>query len=238
MAKYILADSDNRTRRGDYIFPSGSSFSSQSSSNIVSENASEIAATPLVAIMLNPWHAQLDNPKMLKMHFTTELDDTNDPIFRTNVCEVPMPEATTDQKIIFALLVIKQVYKNTEFNQWAEKWITGSDRGAASAGKLIACLGRLAKDTHGATESLAAMGVRDTEIENFCGLNNDFSARASEAIFAAQMYVDRADNWPLLASRSVCSAVAGLDSRVDFDAIAEQAINASSNTVMRTRAAA
>lgn len=238
MAKYILTNSENRTRQGSCLFPGGSSFSSQASSDVVTENASEMGASPLVAIMLNPWHAQLEGPKMLEMQFTTEEDNARDPIFRITLREVGMPATTTDQKIIFALMVIVEVYQNELFNQWAQKWISGTDRGAMSAGKLIASLGNLARETRGATESLVAMGVRANEIDNFCGLNKDFCVRASEAIFAAQMYVDRADNWPLLASRSVRGAVVGLDSRVDFDAIAEKAIHATSHSVMRTRVAA
>lgn len=238
MAKYILTNSENCTRQGDYIFPEGSSFSSQAISEVVAKNASEMGVSPLVAIMLNPWHAQLEKPKMLEMLFTTEVDDTSDPIFRISVHEVDIPATTTDQKIIFALMVIMDVYKNDQFNQWAQKWINGTDRGAMSAGKLIASLGKLAKDARAAAESLVAMGVRSSEVDIFCGQNNDFCVRASEAIFAAQMYVDRADSWPLLASRSVSSAVSGLGDHVDFAAIANQAMSATNHSVMRTRVAA
>lgn len=238
MAKYLLANSANHTRRGSSIFPGCSSFSSQAPNNIVAENASEIGTSPLVAIMLNPWHAQLGKPKMLEMQFTTVAVDSSAPTISMDVREVDVPETTTDQKIIFALMVISEVYGNKQFNQWAAKWINGSDRGAQSAGKLIADLGKLARETRGATESLIAMGVRASEVDEFGGQNNDFCARASEAVFATQMYIDRADNWPLLASRSVSSAVRGLAARADFAAIAERAIDAASHSVIRTRTAA
>lgn len=238
MAKYILANLDNHTRRGSRLFPGNSSFSSQASNNIVAQNASEIGASPLVAIMLNPWHAQLDEAKMLELHFTTTAFTASDPAIKMNVREVVVPEITTDQKIIFALMVIAEVYRNDQFNQWAEKWINGSDRSAESAGKLIAYLGKFAKENRDATESLRAMGVRGSDLAEFGGLNNDFCARASEAVFAAQMYVDRAESWPLLAARSVSSAVMGLGTRTDLAIIAEKAITAASNTVMRARSAA
>ncbi len=238
MAKYILADSANHTRRGSRIFPGHSTFSSQTSNNIVAQNASEIGASPLVAIMLNPWHAQLEKPKMLELRFAAVAIDTSDPTISMNVREVAVPETTTDQKIIFALMVISAVYKNDQFNQWAEKWINGSDRSAESAGMFIGYLGKYAKETRGVTESLIAMGVRTPELEEFGGENKDFCVRASEAVFAAQMYVDRADGWPLLASRSVSSAVTGLGARTDLAAIAVKAINAASHSVMHTRTAA
>jgi len=238
MAKYILADSANHTRRGSRIFPGHSTFSSQTSNNIVAHNAAEIGASALVAIMLNPWHAQLEKSKMLELHFASIAIDTSDPTIRMSVREVTVPEITTDQKITFALMVVSKVYSNDQFNQWAKKWIDGSDRSAESAGRLIGYLGKYAKETRGITESLIAMGVRASELEKFGGENNDFCVRASEAVFAAQMYVDRADSWPLLAARSVSSAVAGLGARADLAAIAEKAIDAASHTVMRTRTAA
>ena len=238
MAKYLLTNSENHTRRGSCIVPGHSIFLSQVPNNIVAENASEIGTSPLVAIMLNPWHAQLDKPKMVQMLFTTVDVDTSSPTISMDVREVDVPETTTDQKIIFALMVITEIYGNEQFNQWAEKWINGSDRGARSAGRLIAALGKLARQERGVTESLRAMGVRASEIEESGGQDNNFCARASEAVFAAQMYVDRADNWPLLASRSVRSAVMGLAMRADFAAIAERAIDAASHSVMRIGTAA
>lgn len=238
MAKYILADSANHTRQGSRILPGHSTFSSQTPNNIVAQNASEIGASPLVAIMLNPWHAQLGKAKMLELHFAAISIDTSDPTIRMNVREVAVPETTTDQKIIFALMVISAVFKNDQFNEWAEKWINGSDRSAESAGKFIGYLGKYAKESRGVTDSLLAMGVRASEIEEFGGENNDFCVRASEAVFAAQMYVDRADGWPLLAARSVSSAVTGLGARTDLAVIADKAIDASSSSVMRSRTAA
>ncbi|MFV1996599.1 MAG: hypothetical protein ACC641_01185 [Acidiferrobacterales bacterium] len=238
MAKYILADSANHTRRGNRIFPGHSTFSSQTSNNIVAQNAPEIGGSALVAIMLNPWHAQLETPKMLELHFTSIAIDTSDPTIRMSVREVTLPEITTDQKIIFGLMVVSTVFNNNQFNQWAEKWIDGSDRSAESAGRFIGYLGKYAKETRAITDSLIAMGIRASELEKFGGENNDFCVRASEAVFAAQMYVDRADSWPLLASRSVSSAVTGLGTRTDLAAIAEKAIDAASHTVMRTRTAA
>lgn len=175
---------------------------------------------------------------MLELHFASIAIDTSDPTIRMNAREVAVPETTTDQKIIFALMVISEVYKNDQFNQWAEKWINGSDRSAESAGKFIGYLGKYAKESRAVTESLLAMGVRASEIEEFGGENNDFCVRASEAVFAAQMYVDRADSWPLLASRSVSSAVEGLGPLIDLAAIAEKAVDASVHSVMRTRTAA
>lgn len=234
MAKYILANSENHTRRGSRIMPGSSSFSSQASSNIVARNASEMAPSPLAAIMLNPWHAQLDEAKMLELQFSTGKFEVSDPVINMRVREVDLPEATTDQKIIFALMVIKKVYNNERFNLWADSWISGTDRSAESSGKFIAYLGRFATETRGMNDSLRSMGLRNSDLETIGAHDSGFCARASEAVFAAQMYVDRPDSWPLLASRSVSSAVAGLAGIVDFAAIAERAIGASSKTVMRT----
>jgi hypothetical protein len=233
MVKYLLANSDNHTWRGSQIFTDCSSFSSQASYSIVAENASEIGTSPLVAIMLNPWHAQLGETKMLELEFTTGTSIKENPAIKLNVREVGVPEVTTDQKIIFALMVITEVYRHESFTAWARSWINGSDRSAESASKLIADIGKYAKDANRAEETLRLMGVCASELRQAGASDNDFCVRASEAVFAAQMYVDRAENWPLLAARSVCRAVSGMGNRADLAAIAQRAIESPANTMMR-----
>ena len=227
MARYLLTDAENHTWRGSTIYPGHSVFSSNTQDNIVSTNADEMGESPLVAIMLNPWHSQLEQQKMLELEFSQISVVKSDPRISMLVRETQVPSVTTDQKIVFALMVIQEVYKNEVFCNWSESWISGNDRSPESAGKMFAYLGMYARENKVRDESLKAMGFRSQDLNSIDADDRDFCARSSEAIFAAQMYMDRPDNWPLLASRSVSRAVTGLQDRTDLAAMAEKAIASS-----------
>ena len=134
MASYLLANAENNTWRGSRILPGHSVFSSKADNNIVTRNAFEFGDSPLVAIMLNPWHAELDSPKMLEFQFSQVALVKDDPRINMQVREIETPSVTTDQKIVFALMVLTEVYENESFMQWAKHWICGSDRSAESSG--------------------------------------------------------------------------------------------------------
>jgi len=238
MTRYLLTNADHSTWRGSQIGTGRSIFRSNAENNVINKNADELGDSPLVAIMLNPWHAQIDQQKMLEIEFSQIDVVKNDPRVNMLVRETELPSVTTDQKIVFGLMVIQEVYQNTVFNKWADGWISGSDRSAESAGKMFAHLGQVARDTSGITEALKEMGVRQEELQSLEADDKDFCARASEAIFAAQMYMDRCENWPLLVARSVSRAVTGLQRRADLTAVAERAIASSAKGAMRSRSAA
>jgi hypothetical protein len=235
MARYLLTDAENHTWRGSTIYPGRSVYSMNTQNNIVATNASEIGESPLVAIMLNPWHAEVENQKMLELEFSMISMVKHDPRINLLIRETQTPSVTTDQKIVFALMVIQDVYKNEVFNNWSDNWISGNDRSPESAGKMFAYLGKFARENKGLDDSLKAMGMRDEDMKNLDTDDKDFCARASEAIFAAQMYMDRPENWPLLASRSVSRAVTGLRDRTDLAAMADKAIASSAKGAMRRR---
>jgi hypothetical protein len=223
MTRYLLTNAEHNTWRGSRVSPGRSVISSKSEDNVIDRNTDELGESPLVAIMLNPWHAQIDQQKMLELEIGQVEVINNDTCINMTVREASVPSVTTDQKIVFALMVMQEVYKNPVFNNWADSWISGSDRSPESAGKMFAHLGQIARE--------AGSSPGDAN-------NGDFCSRASEAIFAAQIYMDRTENWPLLASRSVSRAVGGLHHRTDLTAIAERAVASSAKGVMRSSSAA
>ena len=46
---------------------------------------------------------------------------------------IEIPILTIEQRIKFAILCTKEVYKEKAWNQWADNWLDGSDRGADAA---------------------------------------------------------------------------------------------------------
>jgi hypothetical protein len=49
--------------------------------------------------------------------------------------ELPLPNITTTQKVAFGILCVKQVHAEPRWNEWADNWLSGKDRTAASAAR-------------------------------------------------------------------------------------------------------
>jgi len=97
---------------------------------------------PLLAVLLNPIHANIKNPKLweaygsglkksdhgLKLGFTK----------LTTKKEIALPVITDTQKIAFAILCALEVCKEPRFVTWANNWLSGKDRTADAAAYAVA----------------------------------------------------------------------------------------------------
>ncbi len=52
-----------------------------------------------------------------------------------------LPRVTTEQRVKFAILCAKAVYKDEAFNLWADGWLSGDDRTLESAKLAVAATG-------------------------------------------------------------------------------------------------
>lgn len=91
---------------------------------------------PLLAVLLNPIHANISNPKLFEI--SVDKIVANDGLkfaskSQTLIGEISLPQINTKQKIEFAIKVAKLVYKAPKWNLWADSWLNGSDRSKESA---------------------------------------------------------------------------------------------------------
>jgi hypothetical protein len=154
---------------------------------------------PVLAVLLNPIHADFSNPRLWKASGTIRRTDglkvgTWD---LTTEAEIPLPVVTTEQMIKFAILCAKAVYKDVLFNKWADAWLDDSDRTARAA--------RAA----GAAAWTAAWTATRTAAE----------AAAEAAAWAAETaWASRAAAWAARAARAAAWA-----SELDLIALVEEA---------------
>jgi hypothetical protein len=90
---------------------------------------------------MNPVHADIENP--ILWEGKGEGEAKFEPLkcgFRkfTTLKKIPLPEVTDVQKVAFGILCAKEVYKDSSWNQWADKWLSGEDRTEASAAAYAA----------------------------------------------------------------------------------------------------
>ena len=116
---------------------------------------------PMLAVIFNPIHANIRKPKL----FEIQVDGicNNDGLkfaskSQTLLREISVPEISLEQKIEFAIKVVKLVYKEEKWNLWADKWLDGSDRTVHAA---LAALAAHAAAALAALASAVAYAARD-----------------------------------------------------------------------------
>ena len=91
---------------------------------------------PLLAVLLNPIHADFTYPKLWEAEASGEIiDEALKSVCKTltTIKEIPLPEISGVQKIAFGILCAKEVCKDERWNSWADKWLSGKDRSNESA---------------------------------------------------------------------------------------------------------
>lgn len=96
---------------------------------------------PVLAVLFNPLHAEIDNPRLLKIR-------TSRPVAHDGlkggcksaraVAELTVPSITITQRVEFAIRVALHVYEEPTFRKWAHGWLTRRDRSSAAAASATA----------------------------------------------------------------------------------------------------
>ena len=94
-------------------------------------------SNPLLAILLNPIHANIDNPRLFEVE--VEGNNLTDNGLKEGwtrmrlVKELDVPKITIKQRAAFCILCALEVNKNENFILWANNWLSGKDRSKESA---------------------------------------------------------------------------------------------------------
>ena len=129
---------------------------------------------PLLAVLLNPIHANIENPRLfLGKASGAFLNDKGLKQGYTNLTlikELPIPTISINQKVAFAILCALEVYKFLNFNAWAHKWLASIDRSYNSAISILNALEEVRTAKHSAVVYAieAAIDSLDTSRYPFC----------------------------------------------------------------------
>lgn len=169
---------------------------------------------PYLAVIFNPIHADFSNPKLWEAEATGAIKKDNGLKFGTTelttIKEIPLPEITITQKIKFAILCAKEVYANPTWNKWADNWLSGKDRSAESAARVVGVVWAISEESVASAES-AAMAARAISEESVASA----ASAASVGWAASVASVESAE------SAEWAASVANLD----FKIIIRKAIN-------------
>ena len=91
---------------------------------------------PLLAVLLNPIHANIENIVLWEAEGEVAKEDHGLKVGCTKlktIKVIPLPKITIEQKIKFGILCALEVCKEDKFVTWANKWLSGEDRTRESA---------------------------------------------------------------------------------------------------------
>ena len=92
---------------------------------------------PLLAVLLNPLHANIQNPRLWKIEVNGDLisDHGLKRGYRTMrlVEEIELPDITTEQRLMFCILCALEVCTESKFVMWAKNWLSGENRSGKAA---------------------------------------------------------------------------------------------------------
>ena len=133
---YKLTDSDMQTHNM-FQWELGKEYTTSGKGNLCSAGWLHFYTHPLLAMLLNPIHADIKNPRLFmaevggknKLDHGLKVGYTRGRLTK----EMPLPMVTTEQSVRFAILCALEVYDNADFIAWANKWLSGEDKTEAAA---------------------------------------------------------------------------------------------------------
>ena len=133
---YKLTDKNGQTWGGTQWGP-GVSHSGTGTGELCGPGWIHAYEHPLIAVLLNPIHANFPNPRLWEAEGEVGLRDGQIKCgcaTLTTIREIPLPKITTEMRVRFAVLCAKEVCACRTWNAWADKWLSGEDRSEAAAG--------------------------------------------------------------------------------------------------------
>ena len=134
---YKLTDRDGRTM-GNTQWGDGVSHSGTGEGGLCGPGWIHAYEHPLIAVLMNPEHAGFDPDSMRLWEAEGEVGLREGQLkcgckTLTTVREISVPEITTEMRVRFAILCVKEVCREAAWNKWADGWLSGEDRSEARA---------------------------------------------------------------------------------------------------------
>jgi len=126
---YKLTDQNMQTHRG-FQWAIGQTETTSGEGDLCGPGWLYAYTSPLLAVLLNPIHAHITNPRLFKCRGVIGKTDRGLKVGCTSltvVREIPVPKISREQCIAFGILCTKRVSNKTISNVWANRWLSGED---------------------------------------------------------------------------------------------------------------
>ena len=228
---YKLTDSCGKTL-DDTLWGPGVSHSGTGEGELCGPGWIHAYEHPLIAVLLNPIHANYDSPRLWEAAGVVGLRDGQIKCgckTLTTVREIPLPKITMEMRVRFAILCAKEVCASSlAWNAWADKWLSGEDRtqaAAQAAEEAARMAARMAEEAarrrRGWRRRMAAVWAAVWAAETRAAKAAVWAA-AKAAVWAAETRAAKAAVWAVWAAKAAVWA-AEARAGTDIFAIAEKA---------------
>ena len=159
---YKLTDQSGCTR-GPTQWGPGVSHSGTGDGDLCGPGWIHAYTHPLLAVLLNPIHAALPDPRLWEADGEIALDDSGLKVgcrTLTTLREIPLPQITTTQRVRFGILCAMEVCQDDSWRAWADRWLSGEDRSVSAAAAYAADAARAALYAVSAAAAYAADAAR------------------------------------------------------------------------------
>jgi len=135
---YKLTDSNNYTALYTQWKPGITVVARERGRTLCTGQVLHAYRDPVLAILMNPLHADFKDPKMLVCEGHVVVNDGTKVGCKSlkAIKWTKSPEVTKEQMIRFAILSVLMVYDEKKYIKWANKWLSGKDRTPKTALKV------------------------------------------------------------------------------------------------------
>lgn len=138
MKVYKITDKDNYTQRGEegeMLWGKNVTHVAKGSGGLRNDGGIHCYRDPYLAVFMSPIYENYNPMKLWEAETPIIIYDDgtiSDVSELTTIKEIPLPKFTAEQRIKIAISCALEVYKDTKFQDWAMKWLSGKDRSVAS----------------------------------------------------------------------------------------------------------
>ena len=143
MKYYKLTDLENKTTNDTIWGENVTHKATGKGEELCSPDVIHVYDHPLKAVMFNPFHADFKSYKLWECRVREVVANDNLKVGVkecTTIRKVEAPVIKTEARIRFAILCALEVYKDKEFEIWANDWLSGknrTERAAARAAEAV-----------------------------------------------------------------------------------------------------
>jgi hypothetical protein len=148
---------------------------------------------PLLAVLLNPIHANIKDPRLFRAEGTVGAEDHGLKVGCTTLTlveEMPLPVITPTQSVAFGVICAKEVCQDKGWITWADRWLSGKDRTEKSARAAEAAAAAAAYRAAEAAGWAAAAYRADAAAAAYWAAGAAVAARAARAVAEAAYWAE------------------------------------------------
>lgn len=137
MTAYKLTDEFGQTKNNTQWGPNVThKVLSAESKGLCSTSWIHYYTSPLIAVLMNPSHANFTNPQLWECSVAGE--QLHEPLKSgtkelTTIKQIDLPLITHNQKVAFGILSTLKVYSEVRWVAWANNWLENKDRSIEAA---------------------------------------------------------------------------------------------------------